>query len=120
MTTTAHFIARALPVLALALMPHTVPAQPKTNNVTAAQAAIYHDAVRAFREQRYPAAYGRFAKLADAGHVPSAEVALMMYRNSASLFQNAWYASLDQQRGWNALVINASRGRVHQLEPSND
>lgn len=118
---TAHFMARLLPVLALAAMPYTVLAQPaKTNNVSAAQAATYHDAVKAFREQRYAAAYGRFARLADAGHVPSAEVALMMYRNSASLFQNAWYASLDQQRGWNALVINASRGRVFQLEPGTD
>jgi hypothetical protein len=118
---TTNFIARVLPVLALAAMPHIVSAQhPGTSDVTAAQAATYQDAVKAFREQRYPAAYARFARLADTGHVPSAEVALMMHRNSASLFQNAWYASLDQQRGWNALVINASRGRMYQVEPGSD
>lgn len=118
---TTNFIARMLPVLALAAMPHIVLAQPtQTNDVTAAQAATFQDAVKAFREQRYPAAYARFAKLADTGHVPSAEVALLMYRNSANLFQNAWYASLDQQRGWNALVINASRGRAFQVEAGSD
>lgn len=114
---TTNFIARVLPVLALAAMPHIVLAQhPKTNDDTATHAVIYQDAVKAFREQRYPAAYGRFARLADTGHVPSAEVALMMYRNGASLFQNPWYASLDQQRSWNALVINSSRGRMYQAE----
>ena len=118
---TTHFIARVLPVLALAALPHIVLAQHSaTNDVPAAHATTFQDAVKAFREQRYPAAYARFAKLADTGHVPSAEVALMMYRNSANLFQNAWYASLDQQRGWNALVVNASRGRMHHVEPGSD
>jgi len=101
-----------LPLL-LTAVPAVVHAQGTgTGQLTPAQAQVYEYAVQAFHERRYPSAYARFARLADAGHVPSAEIALAMYRHGATLFASAWYASLDQQRGWNALVVNASRGRV--------
>ena len=46
----------------------------------------YGDAVHALGTQRYSAAYGRFAALADEGHAPSALMALAMvtYRPSMS------------------------------------
>ena len=46
----------------------------------------YDDAVHALGTQRYSAAYGRFAALADEGHAPSALMALAMvtYRPSMS------------------------------------
>ena len=76
----------------------------------------YDQAVSAFRAGRYPAAYGLFARLADTGHVASARLALVMYDHGAVLFGRAWYATPDQQRRWNALVINSSRERVARIE----
>lgn len=75
------------------------------------QDEAYTRALQAFREQRYPAAYGLFARLADAGHVPSARIALLMYDHSRSLFGNDWYASPDQQQRWNAMGVNSARHR---------
>jgi hypothetical protein len=81
------------------------------------RAAAYAEAVLAFRSQRYPAAYGLFMRLADAGDLPSAQVALVMYDHGATLFGREWYASPDQQRRWNALVVNAARGRGLRSAP---
>lgn len=76
---------------------------------------VYDDAVAAFRVGRYPTAYGRFAALADAGHVPSAQAALFMLRHGVLLFGSAWSASEDQATYWNALVINNARAGVASL-----
>ena len=54
------------------------------------QQASYATAIDLFRHQRYAAAYGRFVKLADAGHPPSAQLALLMYRNGRALFGSDW------------------------------
>lgn len=69
-------------------------------------------AQQAFREQRYPAAYGRYVRLADAGHAPSAEMALFMLANGPSLFASDWSASEAQQRCWNTLAVSRARLRV--------
>lgn len=53
------------------------------------QQIAYAQAQRDFRSGRRAAAYGAFARLADAGRSPSA-----------------------QRRRWNALVVNAARGRL--------
>jgi hypothetical protein len=77
-----------------------------------AQRERYADAVQSFREQRYAAAYGRFAAMADSGHLPSAQLALLMHDQGRILFGSDWSASPDQRRRWNTLVINAARQRV--------
>jgi hypothetical protein len=77
-----------------------------------AQSDRYADAVQLFREQRYAAAYGRFAAAADAGHLPSAQLALVMHAHGRELFGSEWSATPDQRRRWNTLVINAARQRV--------
>ncbi len=69
-------------------------------------------AVRLFREGRYAGAYGRFAELADAGHLPSAQLVLAMYSQGNELFGSRWSATPDQRRRWNALIINAARQRI--------
>lgn len=76
------------------------------------QAKVEAEALNAFRQRRYSAAFGRFAELADAGHVPSAEIALMMSRHGATLFGSEWDTSVPRQARWNALVINSARGRT--------
>ncbi len=84
--------------------------------LAADQSVIYAQATALFRTQRYSAAYGRSAKLADEGHAPSAALALMMYRNGPTLFGTPWSASGRQQRMWNALVVNDARHRVEVIE----
>ena len=109
---TVHFAA-LLSLLMLSAQPALLRAQEMPNHdLSAVQQATHAHAVQSFQEQRYGAAYARFAKLADAGHVPSAQLALVMYRNGPALFGAAWYASPDQQRHWNALVINSARNRI--------
>ena len=79
------------------------------DTAAAAQSLAFEQATREFRQQRFPAAYGRFAKLADAGHVPSACIALLMVRDGRLLFRNDWYATPEQLRRWSAMTIEAAR-----------
>jgi hypothetical protein len=66
------------------------------------------DAQQAFRAGRWAAAYGRFAALADAGHAPSAQVALFMVTQGPALFGSHWSVSDGQRRRWQALAEAAS------------
>lgn len=75
----------------------------------AAAREVFEQATRDFRDQRYAAAYGRFARLADAGHVPSARIALLMVHYGRELFRNDWYATPDQLRRWSAMTSRAVR-----------
>jgi len=72
------------------------------------QASRLADARQAFREGRFPAAYGRFVALADAGHAPSAEISLLMWRH-ADLFGSEWGATPAQLRRWTAMVVDRAR-----------
>ncbi|MFT3717497.1 hypothetical protein [Pseudorhodoferax sp.] len=71
---------------------------------TARQQVLHDHAVQAFRAQRYAAAYGRFVRLADTGHAPSAQLALAMFQHGEELFGNAWTATPEQQRRWQQLA----------------
>lgn len=98
-------------------------AAPATDQPLAAEGALspaqrYDDALRLFREGRFAAAYGRVAALADGGYLPAAQLALVMHDQGSSLFGSDWFASPDQRRRWNTLVINAARQRVEL--PEND
>lgn len=79
---------------------------------TLPQPVAFERAAEQFRAQRYAGAYARFMQLADAGHVPSAQVALLMLQQGRALFGSDWTATPEQQRRWNALVINAARNRI--------
>jgi hypothetical protein len=99
--------------LAAAAVGQTAPARaPKAEPPGAAPSARQARAEHDFRAGRYASAYARFAALADAGHAPSAQVALLMVRHGPALFGSDWYATPAQQMHWNALVINAARGRL--------
>lgn len=78
----------------------------------AGQQQQFERAVAQFRDQRYAGAYARFAQLADAGHLPSAQIALLMAQQGRLLFGSDWAATPDQQRRWSALIVNAARGRL--------
>lgn len=114
---TPHFVSVLSSVLMLSVLPTMLHAQSSPiTTLSTAQKTTYTYAVQSFREQRYSAAYGRFAQLADAGHVPSAQLALVMYRNGQSLFGSEWSAAPSQQRAWNALVINSARSSINFAE----
>ena len=98
-----------LPLLLVGPTPAALAQNSDTFALNTVQRAANDRAVDAFRMQRYAAAYGRFAELADAGHVPSARMALIMLHNGPTLFGTDWSASAEQQRRWNVLVINSSR-----------
>jgi hypothetical protein len=78
--------------------------------LTAAQAApitaehLHARAVASFQHGRYAEAYGRFMALADAGYAPSADVALFMYSNGATLFGSHWDVSPEQLATWAELL----------------
>lgn len=71
----------------------------------------YDDAVHALTAQRYAAAYGRFAALADEGHAPSALMALAMVTYRPSLSGPQWSATPAQLQRWSALAAR----EVHEL-----
>jgi hypothetical protein len=72
---------------------------------------MFDEAAAQFRARRYAAALGAFSSLADAGHVPSARIALVMVENGRSLFGSEWSASLEQQCRWQRLLLHrAQRG----------
>ena len=65
-----------------------------------AQDARFREAMRLHKFGRWSAAYGRFAVLADEGHVPSARVALAMLRNGPQVYGTDWSASPTQVAAW--------------------
>ena len=69
----------------------------------------YDDAVHALGTQRYSAAYGRFAALADEGHSPSALMALAMVTYRPSMSGAQWLVTPAQLQRWSALVAREVR-----------
>ena len=69
----------------------------------------YDDAVHALGTQRYSAAYGRFAALADEGHSPSALMALAMVTYRPSMSGAQWLVTPTQLQRWSALVAREVR-----------
>ena len=69
----------------------------------------YDDAVHALSTQRYSAAYGRFAALADEGHSPSALMALAMVTYRPSMSGAQWLVTPAQLQRWSALVAREVR-----------
>ncbi len=85
----------------------------------AAQIEMYQDAVAAFREHRFSAAYGRFMRLADVGHEAAAEMALMMYRYGPTLFGAEWEATDLQLARWSEMVVAVERESAEFLRLSS-
>ena len=85
---------------------------------------LHAQAVTSFRQARFAEAYGRFIGLADAGHAPSAEVALWMYLNGPTLFGREWDSTPEQLAAWAALarqpapVMTASRSSIELVRTS--
>lgn len=65
---------------------------------------LHANAVSSFQQARFPEAYGRFIALADAGHAPSAELALWMYQHGPQVFGRDWDSSQEQLTAWATLA----------------
>lgn len=61
---------------------------------------LHADALASFRAARFPEAYGRLIRLANAGHAPSARLVLWMFANGATVFGNDWDSSPEQLEDW--------------------
>ena len=115
---TAHFKWIAVVLLVLGCHAPSAFAQPAPG----AAERLHATAVASFRQARFPEAYGRFIGLADAGHAPSAELALWMYMHGPSVFGKDWDSSQDQLTAWAKLAgqpapTMVARGYPQTLAP---
>jgi hypothetical protein len=79
---------------------------------------LHADALASFRQGRFPEAYGRFIKLANAGHAPAAELALWMYLHSHAVFNQDWDSSQEQLTAWAELAGQTAPAIVARSYPS--
>lgn len=79
---------------------------------------LHADALASFRQARFPEAYGRFIKLANAGHAPAAELALWMYLHGLSVFDEDWDSTQEQLTAWAELAGQAAPTMVVRSYPS--
>jgi hypothetical protein len=89
------------------------PARAEELRITGAEhTQRYDDAVHALSTQRYSAAYGRFAALADEGHAPSALMALAIVTYRPSMSGVEWSATPAQLQRWSALVAREAHAHA--------
>ncbi len=105
----------ALATLALVCLgPAVAQAQAQAStNASAKQEQSYQRAIDGFKRARYAEAYGRVIDAADAGHLPSARLALLIVQNGPALFNTEFSATPGQVGRWQALVVNAARRQVY-------
>lgn len=77
--------------------------------------ADFLEAFELVRAGQHAAAYGRLARLADAGHVSSARLALIMQEQGRRLFGSQWYATPVQLARWRQLAC-AECGHCQEAE----
>jgi hypothetical protein len=85
-------------LLTLACQLPTAQAQPTGSLVRVEK--LHAQAVASYREGRFAEAYGRFMRLADAGHGRSAKLALWMHQNGTTVFGSEWDSTPEQQQAW--------------------
>jgi hypothetical protein len=97
-----HNAFKFIPVALLMLGCHAPAAFAQTTPGMAER--LHANAVASFRQARFPEAYGRFSALADAGHAPSAEMALWMFKNALAVFGSDWDSNQEQLTAWAQLA----------------
>jgi hypothetical protein len=76
---------------------------------------LYAQAAKQFRDGRFPGAYGRFVALADAGHAPSARLALLMCEQGPTLFGSDWDCAPHQVQDWAEAAGVAAPATVNRI-----
>lgn len=113
---------KLIPVVLLVLGFHAPGAfaqlAPSARSAPSVVERLHADALASFRQARFPEAYGRFIKLANAGHAPAAELALWMYLHGLSIFDQDWDSSQEQLTAWAELAGQAVPTMVARSYPS--
>jgi creatinine amidohydrolase/Fe(II)-dependent formamide hydrolase-like protein len=78
---------------------------------------LHANAVASFREARFREAYRQFVALADAGHAPSAELALWMHAHGRSVFRRNWDGTPAQLTAWAQLTGQPASTLVASSDP---
>ena len=85
-------------------------AAPQASAATPAQSSAlelaHAQALDSFRRARFSEAYGRFIKLAEAGHPASARYAIWMCENGTALFGVAWDCAPQELEDWRAAAAS--------------
>lgn len=97
-----HKLFKLIPVASLVLGCHAPIAYAQSTPGMAER--LHANAVASFRQARFPEAYGRFVALADAGHAPSAEMALWMFKHGPKVFGSDWDSNPEQLAAWAQLA----------------
>jgi len=100
-----------IPTLALAAAAAAVaaPGRPAEPVLPTSAHTEHRQALELFRQGSYAAAYGRLVRLADAGHVGAARLALVMSMQGKAMFGAELSATAAQQMRWNAQIVNQGR-----------
>ena len=98
--------ALSLSLATLLLAPGVGRAEAPTSDATGHP---FDQAMAAYGEQRFAAAYGRLIRLADRGHAEAARIAWFMHRHARSLYGNDWDATPEQLQRWSQQVMQAAR-----------
>ena len=100
MRTPLHILALALTALAVAAL--SARAQRPTTFQTRLSGLepAHQQALESFRRARFSEAYGRFIKLAEAGHPASARYAIWMCENGLGLFGVMWDCAPQELEDW--------------------
>ena len=98
----SHHILNGVAAVVLALGLHAPEACAQQGSVVAER--LHASALATFRQGRFSEAYGRLMGLADAGHPPSAALALWMHANGQMLFGKDWDSSQEQLSAWAAVA----------------
>jgi hypothetical protein len=97
-------------LLALSLTAwHSANGAPAPDRQNPSPDSAFSQALEMLKAGRHAGAYGRLMKLADAGHAPSARLAMVMATHGKAIYGSDWYASPNQLASWNALVVNQMR-----------
>ncbi|MCU0920584.1 MAG: hypothetical protein MUF16_09650 [Burkholderiaceae bacterium] len=110
-----HTAFKFLPVALLVLGCHAPAAFAQSTSTLSER--LHANAVASFRQARFPEAYARFMALADAGHAPSAEMALWMYKNGPAVLRRDWDSTQEQLTAWAQLARQPAPTLVARLYP---
>jgi hypothetical protein len=110
------FVLSTLLIALIATAGVTAVGRPRVDASHAAHDPGFAQALEQFRVGHHAAAFARFTRLADAGHGPSAQLALLMLRHGKAMFGAEWSATAGQQLRWHAHAVNSSRGLVPIVE----
>jgi hypothetical protein len=103
--TRIHHLPAALTLVAALAAALTASNAAMAQSVTGADARVaFEAALQEYRAGHHAGAYGRFAQLADRGHVESARIAGTLYRHGIALHGADWFASPSQLEHWDRLV----------------